>query len=79
MKFDLGIIIKDGNIINHRSFIKVFLNPFLRIFGYNIVTYYNIFTNKLEGICLRRCERRINFNFKYNNTKYIVIKKRVLF
>lgn len=80
MKFNLGIIInKDGKIINHRSIIKVFLNPFLRIFGYNIATYYNTLTNRLEGTCLKKCERKIDFSFKYDNDiEYTVIKKRVL-
>jgi len=34
----LGIIMKDNRIINHRSLIKVLLNPFLRCFGFCIAT-----------------------------------------
>jgi hypothetical protein len=79
MKFDLGIIInKDGKIINHRSIIKVFLNPFFRIFGYAIATYYNKITDKLEGICIIRCMKIFNLNFKYDNDEYYtVVKKRI--
>lgn len=35
----LGIIVDDkGEMINHRSMLKVFVNPVLRMFGVNIVT-----------------------------------------
>ena len=37
----LGIVYKDGKVINHRSLIKVILNPILRYFGYQIGTLFD--------------------------------------
>jgi cytochrome c biogenesis protein ResB len=32
----LGVLYKNGKIVNHRSLLKVILNPLLRYFGYYI-------------------------------------------
>lgn len=36
----LGLVYKNGIIINHRSFIKVIFNPILRFFGFEIGTVF---------------------------------------
>ena len=41
IKLNLGIVYKDNKIVNHRSLLKVTLNPSLRIIGFCIATDYN--------------------------------------
>jgi hypothetical protein len=36
---NFGIVKEDGEICNHRSVLKVVCNPFLRLFGWQIVTW----------------------------------------
>lgn len=58
---NLGIIYdKDGKIIGHRTLPKIFFNPFLRYFGWQLASEYNLHTNTLEGIKLGRCPRKKN-------------------
>lgn len=52
---NLGIILKNNKIINHRSLLKVILNPFLRHFGYQIVTVSNEI--KLLHPVLTKCNK----------------------
>ena len=40
-KMKLGILYKDNKAVNHRSLVKVLLNPILRKFGIQIATNYN--------------------------------------
>ena len=54
MNMKLGILLKDGKIVNHRSFIKVILNPIFRYFGFCIATLYD---KKLKGICFIKCQK----------------------
>lgn len=37
-KYDLGLFINISNPIAHRTLLKIFLNPFLRIFGWNLAS-----------------------------------------
>jgi hypothetical protein len=75
----LGIVYKGGKIINHRSFIKVVLNPILRYFGYQIYTVFN--QNKLYNIGVGKCDRiePIKWNFKFNTDYDKIVKKRLIF
>lgn len=79
-KLELGIIYnKQGRIINHRSLIKVILNPFLRKFGFNIATIYDIDKNKLYKPCIIKSKTKSSIKFLYeNNIEYIVKKRRIL-
>lgn len=47
--FKLGFFITNGRPTNHRTLLKIFLNPYLRLFGYAIRTSiaYKIVNNKL--------------------------------
>jgi len=38
MNLNLGILRENGVIVNHRSLLKVILNPFLRTIGYQFAT-----------------------------------------
>ena len=79
-KMFFGIIINnDGKIINHRSIIKVFLNPFLRLVGLQIATNYDKKNNKLLYPVIMRCEKRKEIIFSYElceNCK--VIRRRII-
>lgn len=79
-KFELGIIYdKNGKLKNHRSLIKVFVNPFLRLFGYNIATKADGETEKLLGPVLVPCKKRKNINFLYDNEDfYTIVKRRII-
>ena len=79
-KLELGIIYdSEGKIVNHRSLIKVLLNPFLRLIGCYIATVFDIDTNTLKNPVLRKCPKRKSFKFLYNaDFEYKVIKRRRL-
>jgi len=74
----LGIIYKDNKIINHRSLLKVLLNPFLRCVGLYIGTIYD--NGKLKGIRLNKGVKtsKIIWSFKYDVEYDYIIKKRIL-
>jgi hypothetical protein len=74
----LGILYKNGEIVNHRSLIKVLLNPILRYFGLYIGT--NCINNELYGIKLLNCKRstKMFWDFNNHNNYDIIIKKRIL-
>ena len=77
---NLGVVYnKDNKIINHRSLIKVLINPFLRLIGIQIATKFDPNTQTLGSSVIIRCTK-IPFSFKYklNNGNYI-IKKRMIF
>lgn len=61
--FKLGFFITNGRPTNHRTLLKIFLNPYLRLFGYTIASgvNYNIVDHPLND----------NLNIiKINNIKY---------
>ena len=67
---NLGLVIKDGQIINHRSLLKVVANPFLRVAGWQIVSEVDVRTiipvlentllipYRLCRISFRKCKKR---------------------
>lgn len=73
----LGIVYKDNKIINHRSLLKVLLNPFLRCMGLYIGTPY--IDGQLKGIRVAKCERtpKIIWSFKYDVEHDHIDKKRM--
>ena len=74
----LGILYKDGKIVNHRSLLKVLVNPVLRYFGYHIGSICK--ENKIKGIKLQKCRKvnKIKWDFKSYNEHDSIIKKRIL-
>lgn len=79
-KLKLGIIYKDGKLINHRSLLKVLFNPILRYFGYCIGTPFDIDKNKLNGYMkIFKCEKSSKIEYqKYDIENIIIVKKRML-
>jgi hypothetical protein len=62
----LGLLYKDGNVVNHRSLLKVIINPILRYFGLCIGT--NLEDNGYLGFySLMKCEKSKNINWNMNN------------
>ena len=74
---ELGIIYENNKIINHRSLVNVILNPFLRLFGFNIATICNIENNTLLNPIIISCKKIKNIKFRYdNNSEYRIEKRR---
>jgi hypothetical protein len=78
-KLNLGILYKDNKIVNHRSLIKVILNPILRYFGYHIATVVNDNRDTIIGVVIRKCDKvnMIKYTLEHNECDYI-IKKRII-
>jgi hypothetical protein len=76
----LGILYNKGIIVNHRSLIKVLLNPVLRKFGLYIGTPYNRGKNKLGFIVIKRCKKSktIKWDFDSYNEFDFIEKRRIL-
>lgn len=73
----LGIVYKNGKAINHRSLLKVLLNPILRYFGIQIATYF--IENQPGGLKITNCNhRKILWDFKYEEEYDFILKKRIL-
>ena len=75
MKLHLGIIYKDGKVINHRSLLKIVLNPLLRLFGWQIATKFD--NEQIGGIVIMRCQRIWRNSWMFNATDCIVERKRI--
>lgn len=78
-KLDLGILYKDGKIVNHRSLIKVIFNPLLRYFGYQIGTILN--DNGTLGLPkINKCKKsyKIIWSLEYNEYDTIIKKRRII-
>ena len=78
-RLNLGVVYKDEKIVNHRSIIKVFLNPFLRFFGINIATIFDIERNKLLRPTIVKCNKIKNISFLYDSSGCTIKKERILF
>ena len=79
-KLNLGVFSYKGKLTNHRSLLKVILNPLLRFVGFYIGTITN--NNKIVGLGLRRCKRhkKINYTSPTDINEYDDVKRiRILF
>lgn len=79
-KLKLGILYKDNKIVNHRSLLKVLVNPILRYFGFCIGTLYDSSTEELGGIRIVKRDKssKIKWDFNNHNEYDTIIKKRLL-
>ena len=80
VKMNLGIITNEqGQIVNHRSLLKVLFNPFLRVIGWHIVTIFDPNTNELGRIIVEKCPKKtLEFSFDYKLKNNQLIKQRRL-
>jgi hypothetical protein len=76
MNLKLGVVYnRNGEIINHRSLVKVVLNPFLRFIGFQIATVYYIDINKLGNPTVTKCPKKKDISFNYNLQEGNLIRK----
>ncbi len=76
---NLGVLYKNGKIVNHRSLLKVIMNPILRYFGYYIGSICK--DEMIIGIILLKGQKTssIKYDFKSHNEFDKIIKKRIIF
>jgi hypothetical protein len=73
---NLGIIWKDGKVINHRSLLKVCINPILRVFGIEIASLFD--ENTFKRYVLKKCPRRkLIWSWNYKITDEIIERSRM--
>ena len=70
MKLNLGILYKDEKIVNHRSLLKVFINPILRYFGYCIGTTMK--NQKLGKIKIIKQEKTKTIKINISNSYHFI-------
>ena len=75
MKLHLGIVRKDGKVVNHRSLLKVALNPILRLLGLQIATLFE--DEKPGRVILTKCPRMWINSWKYDARDCTIEKKRI--
>jgi len=75
----LGTLYKEGKVVNHRSLLKVLINPILRRFGYYIGSI--CVDNKIGGMKLNKGQKvdRIKYDFKSYNDHDEAVRKRMFF
>jgi len=76
---NLGVVWKDGEIINHRSLLKILFNPILRCFGWQIASEFA--ENKWARYVIIKADaacqtHALKWALAYNNEGCIVEKKR---
>lgn len=76
--YNLGLIYDSTNqLINHRSILKIVLNPILRSIGWQIATPYNKITKILGWMIIEQCpKKKIEFRFFYDLENCKLVKKR---
>lgn len=76
-RMKLGVLYYDGKVVNHRSLLKVILNPILRMFGVCIGTKFE--DGILGGIIIIKCERvnKLRWDFNNHNTYNNINKVRL--
>ena len=79
-KLKLGILYKDNKIVNHRSLLKVLVNPILRYFVFCIGTKYIKEKKQLGGIRIAKVNKlnKIKWDFNNHNEFDYIVKKRLL-
>ncbi len=72
----LGIVYKDGKVINHRSFVKVVFNPIFRYFGFCLSTKFK--KDDIGGFKFIRCNRKKIRWENYGDDYDFILKKRMI-
>lgn len=61
----LGILYYKNEVVNHRSVLKILLNPVLSIFGIMVASIFE--RNKFLGYCFIKCKPQLNFIKNFNS------------
>lgn len=73
----LGILYKNGQIVNHRSLFKVLVNPVCRYFGFCFATTFK--DNKPKGLEIISCDREsIKWSWNNHNDYDRIVKVRTI-
>ncbi len=75
----LGIVYKDGKIINHRSLLKIIFNPILRYFGWCIGSLFDENNNFIRLTIFKCTPNNKIFWEKYDcDYDYLIKKRRII-
>jgi hypothetical protein len=74
MKINLGIVWKDGKVINHRSLLKVLFNPLLRCAGWQITSVFE--NDEFLHYCFSRCRPCLKSSWRYDISGCVLEKRR---
>lgn len=70
----LGILYKNDKIVNHRSLLKILINPILRYFGYYIASIFD--GNKFCGLKIYKGQKTTSIEYDLTSCNdYDFIKK----
>lgn len=76
-RLTLGILYKDNKIVNHRSLLKVLVNPLLRSIGLCIGSEFE--NNKIKKMVLFKTQpTKLKYDFNSYNEYDKIIKKRII-
>jgi hypothetical protein len=74
----LGIVYENNQIVSHRSLLKILLNPYLRLFGWQIGSVMG--DNKTIKTRLVRCPKTgLKYSFVYDDSDAVIRQKRMLY
>jgi len=73
IKLNLGILYNRGNVVNHRSLLKVLSNPLFRYFGYCIGSKFD--DNKFVKYVIFKQERVRPIRYSMKCNEFDVIEK----
>lgn len=80
----LGILYYNDKVVNHRSILKILLNPLLRCFGFTIYTvfhnnnfYYYTFRFNKKNFSLNIFKSYYSSLFTCNKYNFILLEKRL--
>lgn len=83
-KLNLGIVYKEGVLVNHRSLLKIIINPFIGMFGWVLVS--EISNHNIDRIHFMKCIvpssglwGAIHNAWVFNMQDKYLVRKRILF
>ena len=78
MHLHLGILYKNGVIVNHRSLFKIIFNPIFRYFGFCVSSKFD--KNSFKGYKLIKCDivRPIRWCMTHNECDKILKQRTII-
>ena len=77
-KMALGLVYRNGRVVNHRSLLKIMVNPWLRLLGREIGSV--VVEEKVKNLVWKKCEKQklqFDFNFK-GDYDFVLPHRRIL-
>lgn len=66
----MGLMLMDGKCVNHRSILKVALNPLLRVFSWQIASEIDLEKLEFKHYIMNRCEWKPNMFKNYYSSLF---------